>query len=203
MPVYRAGEENSQLYIAMRFVEGTDLQVLLRDGALAPPRAAAIVAQIGEALDAAHARGLIHRDVKPANVLVAVSAAASRPTSRTSAMSTPSSAWTGTVLLPTVQRHGVVPRIAPEELDRPCVGAVEPEKDTDRRRLPGAVRPQEPVHLTRLDREIQAVERARRAERLHQPGDGDRRCHAHTAVCMTSSTLPSGSDTIALDVPGP
>ena len=55
----------------MRFVEGTDLQLLLRDGPLAPPRAAAIVAQVGEALDAAHARGLIHRDVKPANVLVA------------------------------------------------------------------------------------------------------------------------------------
>ena len=71
VPVYRAGEENGQLYIAMRFVQGTDLQLLLRDGPLAPPRAAAIVAQVGEALDAAHARGLIHRDVKPANVLVA------------------------------------------------------------------------------------------------------------------------------------
>jgi class 3 adenylate cyclase len=71
LPVYRAGEENGQLFIAMRFVEGTDLQQLLLDGPLPPPRAAAIVAQVGEALDAAHARGLIHRDVKPANVLVA------------------------------------------------------------------------------------------------------------------------------------
>ena len=71
VPVYGAGEENGQLFIAMRFVEGTDLQALLRGGPVAPDRAARIVAQVGEALDAAHARGLVHRDIKPANVLVA------------------------------------------------------------------------------------------------------------------------------------
>jgi serine/threonine-protein kinase len=72
VPVYGAGEEDGHLYLVMRFVPGTDLHHLLRqDGRLAPARAAAIVAQVGGALDAAHAAGLVHRDVKPANVLVA------------------------------------------------------------------------------------------------------------------------------------
>src|SRR3954464_14007294 len=72
IPVYAAGEEDGHLYLVMRYVPGTDLQALLRrDGRLAPARAASIVAQVGEALDAAHAAGLVHRDVKPANVLIA------------------------------------------------------------------------------------------------------------------------------------
>jgi len=72
IPVYGAGEEDGHLYLVMRYVPGTDLHALLRrEGRLAPGRAAAIVAQIGGALDAAHAAGLVHRDVKPANVLIA------------------------------------------------------------------------------------------------------------------------------------
>jgi serine/threonine-protein kinase len=68
--VLDAGEEHGRLYIVMRFVEGTDLGVILRSGPLEPHRALRILEPIASALDAAHARGLIHRDVKPSNILV-------------------------------------------------------------------------------------------------------------------------------------
>src|SRR4051812_48842437 len=72
IPVYEAGEADGALFISMRYVEGYDLRAIIRSaGRLEPSRAARLVAQLGDALDAAHARGLVHRDVKPANVLVA------------------------------------------------------------------------------------------------------------------------------------
>src|SRR4051812_25406281 len=71
IPVYGAGEEDGRLYLVMRWVAGTDLHRLLRDEVrLEPVRAARIVDQVAGALDAAHAAGLVHRDVKPANVLL-------------------------------------------------------------------------------------------------------------------------------------
>jgi Protein kinase domain len=71
IPVYEAGEEDGRLYIVMRWVEGTDLHRMLRsEGKVDPVRAAEIVNQVAGALDAAHQAGLIHRDVKPANVLL-------------------------------------------------------------------------------------------------------------------------------------
>ena len=71
LPIFSAGEEDGVLYIVMRYVDWPDLRSLIREqGPLAPDRAAMIVAQVAAALDAAHARGLVHRDVKPANVLL-------------------------------------------------------------------------------------------------------------------------------------
>ena len=72
IPVYEAGEQDGRLYLVMRWVQGGDLQKLIADsGPLDPELAAAIVAQVGSGLEAAHAAGLVHRDVKPANVLIA------------------------------------------------------------------------------------------------------------------------------------
>ena len=72
IPIYAAGEADGQLYLAMRYVEGSDLRELIaRAAPLDPPRALRLIEQVGDALDAAHERGLVHRDVKPANVLLA------------------------------------------------------------------------------------------------------------------------------------
>ena len=70
VPVYSAGQLEDTLYLAMRYVEGSDLRQLLADGPLPPERAIDICAQVAAALDAAHERGLVHRDVKPSNILV-------------------------------------------------------------------------------------------------------------------------------------
>jgi CHASE2 domain-containing sensor protein/predicted Ser/Thr protein kinase len=68
IPVYGAGEDGELLFIAMRFIPGVDLGALI--GELDPVRASRIIVQVASALDAAHAAGLVHRDVKPSNVLV-------------------------------------------------------------------------------------------------------------------------------------
>jgi ABC-type branched-subunit amino acid transport system substrate-binding protein len=70
VPVYETGVENGQLFTAMRYIERGDLKALLGQGPLPPEQALSVLGQVAEALDAAHERGLVHRDMKPANVLL-------------------------------------------------------------------------------------------------------------------------------------
>ncbi|WP_026316218.1 serine/threonine-protein kinase [Actinokineospora enzanensis] len=70
VPLYDFGEVDGLLYIAMRLVDGSDMASLIKNGPLAPQRALSLLGQVAEALDNLHERGLVHLDVKPANVLV-------------------------------------------------------------------------------------------------------------------------------------
>ena len=70
IPIYDAGEDDGLLYIAMRFVQGPDLKEVLKRGNLGVGRTIFLVEQIASALDAAHAHSLVHRDVKPGNILL-------------------------------------------------------------------------------------------------------------------------------------
>ncbi len=80
VPVFEAGETDGVLYIAMRYVEGRDLRALLdRDGRLPLETACRIALQVASALDAAHAHDLVHRDVKPGNILIAEGTDSDRP----------------------------------------------------------------------------------------------------------------------------
>lgn len=74
-PIYDAGDSDQFLYISMRYVDGSDLEAMLnKKGALPPSETIAILDQVAGALDAAHKAGLVHRDVKPANILIDLTA---------------------------------------------------------------------------------------------------------------------------------
>jgi Protein kinase domain len=73
VPIHYAGEQDGMLFLAMDLVEGANLrEVIVRDGAIEARRAVGLLEQIANALDAAHSKGLVHRDVKPANILIDV-----------------------------------------------------------------------------------------------------------------------------------
>lgn len=70
VPIYDVGEIDGRLYVAMRLIDGKDLQTMLEAGPLEPQRAVDIIGQIAKALNAAHKVSLVHRDIKPSNILV-------------------------------------------------------------------------------------------------------------------------------------
>ncbi len=113
--VYQAGEQDEHLYLVMRFVDGPSLQELLAErGLLEPDHAAALTSQVAAALDAAHARGLIHRDVKPANVLLEGEPGRERAFLCDFGISKLASA--GTELTTTGEFLGTVDYVAPEQI---------------------------------------------------------------------------------------
>ncbi|HEX2388994.1 MAG TPA: protein kinase [Solirubrobacterales bacterium] len=76
VPIHHAGEEDGLLFVTMDLIDGPDLRrMLIANGSLPSDRAIAIIAQVASALDVAHSRGLVHRDIKPGNILVESNAA--------------------------------------------------------------------------------------------------------------------------------
>lgn len=126
--IYDAGDTDGVLYIAMRFVDGGDLGDLIRsEGALDPQRALDIIGQVGDALDAAHAAGLVHRDVKPANILLAPAPGAEeRDHAYLTDFGLTRRAASTSGLTRTGQFVGTIDYVAPEQIEgRPVDGAAD------------------------------------------------------------------------------
>jgi serine/threonine protein kinase len=121
IPIYETGEDGGLLYIAMRYVDGPDLAtVLRREGRLAPARTMAIMTQVASALDAAHQRGLVHRDVKPANILLAAGPGGSDSHCYLcdfGLIKQVDSEQAASALTATDQFVGTIPYVAPEQIE--------------------------------------------------------------------------------------
>jgi serine/threonine protein kinase len=115
--VYDAGEADGVLYISMRYVEGTDLEHLLRtETRLDPGRAVSLVSQAAAALDAAHTAGLVHRDVKPGNILLSSEPRSSIDRAYLSDFGVTKRVESGASLTRTGQFVGTVDYVAPEQI---------------------------------------------------------------------------------------
>jgi serine/threonine-protein kinase len=118
IPIYDAGEVDGLLYIAMRYVDGSDLSTLLRrEGRLDLARTLAIMTQVAGALDAAHARGLVHRDVKPSNILLALAAGGAGEYCYLCDFGLIKEMHADTAVTATDQLVGSVPYMAPEQVE--------------------------------------------------------------------------------------
>ena len=118
IPIHDAGEEDGVPYIAMRYVDGPDLGELIQRGQLPVEHCVSIVAQVASALDAAHERGLIHRDVKPANVSsTGTSGSTLSRTSTCPISASPSTPLSQSGLTSTGQFVGTIDYVAPEQIE--------------------------------------------------------------------------------------
>jgi serine/threonine protein kinase len=116
VPIHAAGEEDGRLYLVMRFVDGTDLfNEVASHGPLVPQRVARLAGQLAGALDAAHARGLVHRDVKPANTLLSGSGENEHALLTDFGLTKEAAGQSG--LTATGQLLGTLDYVAPEQLD--------------------------------------------------------------------------------------
>ncbi len=128
IPVFEAGEASGVLFIAMRYVPGGDVRTLLdQSGPLPPERAAGILGQVASALDNAHAHGLVHRDVKPANMLLGSVAGPDQPDHiYLSDFGLSKHALASTGLTSTGQFLGTLDYVAPEQIEgRPADGSAD------------------------------------------------------------------------------
>jgi hypothetical protein len=122
VPIYAAGEEGGVPFIAMRYVAGSDLgRRLAREGRLEPAAAVALIAQVGNGLDAIHAAGLVHRDVKPANVLL--SEGAGVPHAYITDFGVARNVATNSGLTQTGRFVGTLDYVAPEQISGAAVDA--------------------------------------------------------------------------------
>ena len=118
IPVFDAGEANGVLFIAMRFVQGGDVRTLLdTEGRLPAARAGGITSQVASALDAAHARGLVHRDVKPGNMLLDPTAGGGRDHVYLSDFGLSKQSLSQTGLTAQGQFLGTLDYVAPEQVE--------------------------------------------------------------------------------------
>jgi hypothetical protein len=122
VPVYEAGQIDGLAFIALRFIDGVDLRTVLKaEHRLPPAQAAGVVAQIADALDAAHAHGLVHRDIKPGNVLVTGAPAA--PHCYLTDFGLTKHATSHSDLTATGQWMGTLDYVAPEQVEGRAIDA--------------------------------------------------------------------------------
>ncbi|MDF3301300.1 serine/threonine-protein kinase [Streptomyces tropicalis] len=217
VPVYEAGETDGVLYIAMRHVPGGDLRHLIdAQGPLPLPAALRIAAQIASALDAAHAHGLVHRDVKPGNILMAAGTDSDHPEYAYLAdfgLTKKSLSLTG--LTSVGQFVGTLDYVAPEQLSgRPVDARCDvyafacvvhemltghpPFRRDDDMALLWAHQYDEPPPLTAARPDLAPAVDAVLARALaKRPGDRHASCLDFVAALREAGTRPAGATTAA------